>query len=129
MIPTTPQVTEIEKLTQSVLFYLRQRYNASQLVGGLWYSTQAAGQCGRGSACTWRVVETIKTINATCANEALFTAVRGKDPACFAHCGTDDFNITSDCFLDCFCAHHTVLTSRPRVPIALVVRQRVDLVL
>jgi hypothetical protein len=91
------------------------KYNASQLVGGLWYSTQAGGKCagpggGGGSVCTWRVVEKIKTINATCANEALFTAVRGRDPACFA----DDFNITSDCFLECFCAyihvvHHTLI--------------------
>ena len=92
------------------------KYNASQLVGGLWYSTQAAGRCGAagGSApCTWRVVETIKTINATCANEALFTAVRGKDPACFAGCGVDDFNITSDCFLDCFCAHHPCCADVP----------------
>jgi hypothetical protein len=96
------------------------KYNASQLVGGLWYSTQAGGKCAdaraepaaAGDSCTWRVVQTIKTINATCANDALFTAVRGKDPACFARCGADDFNVTSDCFLECFCTMNAARAHR-----------------
>ena len=37
-----------------------------------------------------------------CADNALFSVVRGKDPACFARCGSNDFNITSDCFITCF---------------------------
>ena len=56
------------------------KYNVSQLVGGKWFSTQAGGKCaptavanpGRETApstCQWRVVQSVKTANATCVSK------------------------------------------------------------
>eukprot|EP00035_Acanthoeca_spectabilis_P003122 m.91471 g.91471 ORF g.91471 m.91471 type:complete len:208 (-) comp11939_c0_seq1:1600-2223(-) len=79
------------------------KYNASKLIGGSWFSTQAGGNCDDPSTttCQWRVVETVKTVNATCVNANLHKAVIGVNPRCFSAC-PDPADIRSNCWISCF---------------------------
>lgn len=70
-------------------------YELQTLVGGNWFSTPAAGQCPAGAAvgtngCTWRIVDTIRVINASCANARIFAAVQqhalDSGASCFGGC-------------------------------------------
>jgi hypothetical protein len=91
---------------------------------GMWYSTAAQGDCRNASgACAWRVVATVKTINATCANDHLHAAIEAHArgvaeeaaagascfDACPAHSPRD-----SDCYILC-----TVQTVTGRDPLHL----------
>ena len=72
-------------------------------LGGIWYSTAEAGSCDNAAAvnCSWRVVKTVKTVNATCANAAIHKVVRSRDEECFEKC-PQPTNTTSDCWILCF---------------------------
>lgn len=81
------------------------KFQASKFIGGLWYSTQQGGNCDEPSAaaCKWRIVHTLKTINATCANGNVHAAVEARNPKCFDACSpADKQNPESDCFINCF---------------------------
>jgi len=66
------------------------KYQTSKLVGGLWYSTPKNGNCDDPYAeyCTWRLVDTVKTADATCVNTWLHKAVETRGSHCFEGCGT-----------------------------------------
>lgn len=66
--------------------------------GGTWYSTPAAGE-GK----YWKVLQTIKQVNKTCADNILWTAIRTKNPDCFNGCAQPT-NTTTDCNIECFYA-------------------------
>jgi hypothetical protein len=44
---------------------------AANVTGGYWYSTLSDGDCANAnaSACAWRIVETTRTVNASCVNQ------------------------------------------------------------
>jgi hypothetical protein len=72
-----------------------------------WYSTQAAGDCDDPAVvaaghCTWRIVRTLKTVNATCANDNVHAAVRARNATCFGACPDGGADETTDCFINCF---------------------------
>ena len=71
-----------------------------------WYSTQSAGDCDdpavAAADCTWRIVQTVKTVNATCANGNVHTAVRARNETCFGACPDSGADETTDCFINCF---------------------------
>ena len=82
---------------------------------GWWYSTPHAGECqgnarpGDGSGCTWRHVETVKTVNASCMRDNLVQFALSENSACFADCnvypGTGSVPIStlsSKCFGHCY---------------------------
>ena len=76
---------------------------ASWGVPATWYSTQAAGDCDGeeeeeegGSSCTWRILETVKTVNATCANGHVFDAARARNVSCFNGCADGGVDDTTD---------------------------------
>jgi len=72
--------------------------NLAWKTGGTWYSTPAAGE-GK----YWKVLQTIKQVNKTCADNILWTAIRTKNPDCFNGC-TQPTNTTTDCNIECFYA-------------------------
>jgi hypothetical protein len=80
------------------------KYETSKLIGGLWYSTPANGNCDNPDAkyCTWRLVKTLKTADASCVNGWLHKAVETRGHRCFAACGKNSTNDDSDCWLRCF---------------------------
>ena len=67
----------------------RHAYGTASVMG-LWLSFPMDGQCngthyvGDGSGCTWRVVERVKIINATCMYERIDDNVMQYNAACFA---------------------------------------------
>jgi hypothetical protein len=93
----------LNNLGQPCEFRVPRQWNASQLLGGSWYSTQQGGQCGVDKGCSWRVVEVVKTVNASCVDSNIFSAVRARNERCFQGCGADAYDISSDCWITCFC--------------------------
>jgi hypothetical protein len=75
------------------------------LAKGHYYSTQAVGD-GVG----WRLVDTVRTVNATCVNGRVYAVVRAARPRCFAPCGSQPD--TSDCAITCF--YQVVLGDKTR---------------
>ena len=81
---------------------------------GWWYSTPHAGECqgaarpGDGSGCTWRLVETVKTVNATCMRNNLAAFGVTENPSCFAGCNVRPGQpvplgtLSSECFRNCY---------------------------
>lgn len=49
------------------------KFQASKYFGGNWYSTLTAGDCDNEETqdCQWRLVDTVKTVNASCVNDNL----------------------------------------------------------
>lgn len=81
------------------------KFESSKLIGGLWYSTQQGGNCDdpEAKACKWRIAETVKTVNASCANANVHAAVSARNSSCFGACSpADQHDATSDCFIRCF---------------------------
>ena len=81
------------------------KFEASKLLGGLWFSTQKAGNCDDASAtdCKWRIVQEVKTVKASCANDNVHQAVVARNSTCFGACSpADKLDPTSDCFIRCF---------------------------
>ena len=78
------------------------KFKSSKLIGGNWYSTQKGGDCDLTEGeCKWRVVSTLKTLNASCVNHKIEQVVIN-EATCFGNklCPVD--NRTSDCWADCF---------------------------
>jgi aromatic ring-cleaving dioxygenase len=79
----------------------------SKVLGGFWFSTTDEADCDNATsaACAWRALETVKTINATCANSKIHAAIEAHDAAhgrCFDTCSAADrLNITSTCWTIC----------------------------
>lgn len=72
------------------------------LLGGLWYSTPKEGNCeDPNQHCAWKVLQNVKTVNASCANNNLHVAVEKKGHGCFSQCAQPR-NVTSDCWILCF---------------------------
>lgn len=87
--------------------YCVWKYNASKLVGGLWWSAPKGGDCDAPQAdpatCTWRHAETVKNINASCANDLLEQAVMDRSSkACFAACPSGEDPAALECWNKCF---------------------------
>jgi hypothetical protein len=75
--------------------------------GGVWFSHPEQGECkdghyvGDGSGCTWRVVETVKTIRAACMYKVMDSNVENYDKSCFSSC-PQPRNVTGNCYLKCY---------------------------
>ena len=69
-------------------------------MGGVWYSTTRETNCADPSAagCTWRVVQEVKTVNATCANANVHKLVETRGQKCYSQC-PQPTNTTSDCWI------------------------------
>jgi len=83
------------------------KYNASKLIGGLWWSTPKGGDCSASGAdesqCTWKHLETVKVINASCANDNVAAAVRARVLAgCYEACPSGEDDAAWQCENDCF---------------------------
>ena len=91
------------------------KYNLAQKIGGQWWSTVGSrpgvvGECtgGRGvpAGCTWRLAETVKSVNKTCHDKSMNRAIVKAGSGCFRQC-PQPTNTTSACWVDCF--YKTVL--------------------
>ena len=77
----------------------------ARILNGTWYSTEASGEC-QGTdvpgtdACWWRLVETTRTVNATCVNDNLVANVERTAPSCFHACPQLS-NRSSSCWVNC----------------------------
>lgn len=77
--------------------------------GGLWYSHPAIGECkgghyvGDGSGCTWRAVQRLRAISASCMYAHIDKTVEDANAPCFQACPQPG-NVTSTCFLKCYSA-------------------------
>ena len=63
----------------------------AKVLNGTWYSTQEAGMCAEGQrpgdgSCWWRLVETTRTVNATCVNNSAPPSLLPGEPSA---AGTD----------------------------------------
>lgn len=56
---------------------------------------------GDDSGCTYRLLETVKAINASCLYELFDSEIESYNPTCFASC-PQPHNTTSDCYLHCY---------------------------
>lgn len=79
--------------------------------GGIWYSTSGAAECveGRSGPCAWRVAESVKKVNKTCADASINAAVVRSSAFgrhCFGGC-TRPLNSSDACFIRCW--YKTVL--------------------
>ena len=63
------------------------------LMNGNWYSTQKVSECTgptNTDNCWWRLHSPVNgdaVVNATCANNRIFAALRQRHPACWQACG------------------------------------------
>jgi hypothetical protein len=89
---------------------------AAAITGGYWYSTLSDGDCtdANASACTWLVMETKKTVNASCVNQAIHRAVEAHGKDCFAACPPSPPTNVTDCWTLCF--YETLMGRTPLPP-------------
>jgi len=77
----------------------------SCIMNGAWYSTAETGRCKGNKLtpdCWWYVAEAKRTVNQTCVDGNVITAVQSKRPDCWTECPDNQgTNITSACFLTC----------------------------
>lgn len=92
----------------------------AHLLGGNWYSTQAAGECkpgqAIGSGCWWRLIREVRNVNATCVNGRVVNRVIASRPACWQGC-PQPTNTSSECWINCL--FETIVgnaTATPPVP-------------
>jgi hypothetical protein len=86
------------------------QFNGNETTGDeeIWYSTPGAGNCDSKDVpaenCSWRIVETVKVVNASCVHGNLKATVTAKNPDCFSACpAVEDIPMEeSDCYLQCF---------------------------
>ena len=73
-------------------------------MNGTWYSTKKEGLCADDDTeeCWWKLAETKRTVNQSCVDDRVVTAVKVRRPECWEACtGTTGSNITQPCFLSC----------------------------
>lgn len=94
--------------------------SAARVLGGNWFSTAQEGNCNDPTApgCGWRALEHVKTVNATCANDNLITAVEYRGAECFKNgacqkLGDSNYNRSTNCWVKCFFS--TVLGPTPHL--------------
>jgi hypothetical protein len=77
--------------------------NLVNRTGGKWYSTFDIGDCDNAAAtsCEWRLVETVKRVNATCHGTTMERDLIAQNSGCFAKCN-HPLNTTDMCYLSCF---------------------------
>jgi hypothetical protein len=87
----------------------REKYmdDLACLMDGTWFSTDAAGECpssGKTDDCWWRVVETRRTVNQSCVDDRVVSAVKqARGPGCWNACPlAERNNVTSACWISCF---------------------------
>jgi len=80
-------------------------YQLACRMHGNWYSTTGSGECKSKELtpdCWWYIEEEIRTVNASCADGKVISAVQAVRPECWKACpdgqGT---NTSSVCYLDC----------------------------
>ena len=88
------------------------------LLGGNWYSTQAAGECKSATAvigtdCWWRLHSVERLVNSSCVNGRLITTVIAARPKCFASC-PQPTNRSSVCWVGCL--YETLVGNSSSVP-------------
>ena len=72
------------------------------VMNGTWYSTQKDGECGHGGKgpdCWWRVAETKRTVNQSCIDGLVASAVKkARGNGCWDRCpSAGATNSTSGC--------------------------------
>lgn len=72
------------------------RRNLAVKTQGQWYSTPKAGE-GK----YWKLIETVKQVNKSCADDIIFSAITTKNPGCFSGC-PQPTNRTSTCVIGCW---------------------------
>ena len=100
--------------------------STSRVLGGNWYSTAAEADCDDPAApgCGWRVREHLKTVNATCANDNLISAVEKRGAACFKNGACpmlgdgSAYNRSTNCWVQCFFS--AVIGPTPALPAGAV---------
>eukprot|EP00039_Didymoeca_costata_P002205 m.58227 g.58227 ORF g.58227 m.58227 type:complete len:276 (+) comp11162_c0_seq2:285-1112(+) len=78
--------------------------NLANRTGGMWYSTPETGECGnpRAEQCNWKLVNTLKVINASCLDGLLDNELTRKGASCFNKCGDQSRNTSSLCYATCY---------------------------
>eukprot|EP01052_Picozoa_sp_SAG31_P029752 SAG31_NODE_2985_length_4812_cov_3.398517_3_plen_301_part_00 len=74
-------------------------------LNGTWYSTREEGECksaagAANESCLWKVKAKGRTVNASCVDGAVISAVKKSRPDCFKHC-PQPTNVSSACYLHC----------------------------
>jgi hypothetical protein len=90
----------------------------SNLFNGIWYSTQAPGQCVHpgevlGKDCWWRVINQTAQVNASCVNGAMINKAVNERPECFKGCPEPE-NELSECWVACL--FETLVGNKSAVP-------------
>ena len=73
------------------------------IMNGTWYSTREEGECAGNvvdNSCWWRLAEQHRTVNASCVDNRVISAVQALRPQCWTHCPFPK-NRTTSCYLDC----------------------------
>lgn len=83
--------------------------STARVLGGRWFSTAQEGDCDDPVApgCGWRVLEHVKTVNATCANKNLIATVEHRGEECFVNGACPklndmSYNRSTNCWVKCF---------------------------
>ena len=114
-----PKVCDCDRVKKSVgIQNLRQTLGSDgnfDLAGGNWQSFPEKAECtgintpGDYSGCSYKLMDTVKAINATCLYTTVDEAMYSYNSTCFDNC-PDKFNVTSPCVLECFSATVEVCT-------------------
>eukprot|EP00038_Savillea_parva_P001731 m.106872 g.106872 ORF g.106872 m.106872 type:complete len:286 (+) comp10603_c0_seq2:70-927(+) len=76
--------------------YMFWRRNLAIKTQGQWYSTPASGEGSK-----WKILQTVKQINKTCADNVMLNIITTKNPSCFSAC-PQPTNTSSTCFITCW---------------------------
>lgn len=94
-------------------FYMQWMQNFACLMQGNWYSTQQVSECksdSEDSDCWWRLHSPVAgevVVNATCANDRIFRALKNRHPECWQKCTGKQAQPGSLC--DTSCVFNTML--------------------
>lgn len=85
------------------------KFKASKLIGGYWWSVPEGGNCDAANAdpttCTWRHLETVKVVNASCANSKVEEVIKSRAPeGCYEACASGSDDDALQCKNECFFA-------------------------
>lgn len=78
-------------------------FNLVNRTGGLWYSTLDIGECDNpaSTSCDWKLIESVRQVNATCQGNHVEAKVESLLPACYSKC-TDPNDQKSLCYINCY---------------------------
>lgn len=100
-------------------FYIQWMDDFACLMNGNWYSTQKVSECmgaANTDSCWWRLHSPVAgdaVVNATCANDRIFAALRARHPECWRGCG-DKANASKvrGSLCEVFCVFNTMLGNK-----------------